>query len=397
MIGQEYALVIDNGKTNYIFSSEGNKYEYKFNGKFASGTVIEPVTIDWSRSGSPGKMTFSLVTPTFVHRSESARVPTLAYDFHNGDKAQFYHNGNKIFSGYVFSKKEDKYGKVDVTCYDQIRYLKASDFFVFENQEFTVGEAIRYIVKERFALRSALDFDATGLKKDGSSYKIPYTIKRNISALDVIDYLLMLERINTAKIYAFFDDCGTLCLKDVEGEDMRFGSHIFGGKLNSKEGTETAIINYTYTEDIDKETYNQVKVVYADAKNDEDSFVVARDPGTISRWGTLQYYFELDTENTFFTIEGAARTMAAYYDRELKKLSFESIGVDRVRGGSMIFVNLPDVGIEGNWLLVDKVTHTYKNSEHTMKVDCRELDMLRLTNGMNLTVEKSFMPEFYNS
>ena len=69
----------------------------------------------WStqRTGQPGKLTF-----TYLRTPESK--------LEEGDVIRFSVNGQLQFYGWVFTRGFDRWGPVDVVCYDRIRYLKAN-------------------------------------------------------------------------------------------------------------------------------------------------------------------------------------------------------------------------------------------------------------------------------
>ena len=64
-----------------------------------NGTVFYPpieegVQIEWERTGSPGKLTFTTIAPS------SGNLV-----FTEGDPVCFYYDDKPIFMGYVFTKK----------------------------------------------------------------------------------------------------------------------------------------------------------------------------------------------------------------------------------------------------------------------------------------------------
>ena len=72
--------------------------------------VKEGVKIEWERTGSPGKLTFTTL-----------KVKDASMSFSEGDQVCFSFDGKPMFMGYVFTKKRDREGEISVTCYDQIR------------------------------------------------------------------------------------------------------------------------------------------------------------------------------------------------------------------------------------------------------------------------------------
>ena len=67
-----------------------------------NNTLIEPpvedgVKIEWERTGSAGKLTFTTI-----------KVPNADMTFSEGDPVKFYYDGKPMFLGFVFTKKRDK-------------------------------------------------------------------------------------------------------------------------------------------------------------------------------------------------------------------------------------------------------------------------------------------------
>jgi len=80
-----------------------------------SGNLIEPAVVDgvrWKtyRTGAPSKLTFSVMA------DEAAK-------FAEGNAVSMLVNGEPLFFGFVFRKKRDKNKIIQVTAYDQLRYL----------------------------------------------------------------------------------------------------------------------------------------------------------------------------------------------------------------------------------------------------------------------------------
>lgn len=81
-------------------------------------TVYAPVTQDeivWTteRKSSPGKLEFKVLKDNIINYEE-------------GNPISFKVNGNKVFYGFVFTKKREKDKIIKTTAYDQLRYLKTN-------------------------------------------------------------------------------------------------------------------------------------------------------------------------------------------------------------------------------------------------------------------------------
>lgn len=60
-------------------------------------------------------------------------------NFQEGAAVRLKVDGKPVFFGFVFSKKRDKDQIIEVTAYDQLRYLNNKDTYVYENKNrFTV-------------------------------------------------------------------------------------------------------------------------------------------------------------------------------------------------------------------------------------------------------------------
>ena len=115
--------------------------DQNFNGKVAiiithktstGYELIKPIVEDgikWEteRQGSPGKLTFKVYDSknNGLNIQEGDGV-TLRYSYTNIDTD--YVN---LFMGYVFTKKRDKDGWINITAYDLLRYLKNKSTYVY--------------------------------------------------------------------------------------------------------------------------------------------------------------------------------------------------------------------------------------------------------------------------
>ncbi len=84
----------------------GNKRTGKMWEVSNSTTTVSYTT---ERTGSPGKLTFTVIKSGDL-------------DFVEGDIVRWSVDGQLIFCGWVFTKSKDRWGVIDVTCYDRIRY-----------------------------------------------------------------------------------------------------------------------------------------------------------------------------------------------------------------------------------------------------------------------------------
>lgn len=296
-----------------------------------SPPIKDGVTIEWERTGSAGKLTFTVVK---VVNGESM-------SFSEGDAVCFYYDNKPIFMGYVFTKKRDREHHIEVTCYDQIRYLKNKYTYVFENK--TATQIIQALAK---------DFNLKTGKMDNTAYVIPAVAEENKSALDIILNVLEESLLNTGNMFTLYDDFGQLTLKD--------SANMVSNVLIFEESAE----NFNYTSSIDDETYNSIVLYY---KGDDNKIQVfnASSASNIKQWGTLRYFEEVKNPTIG---QNKANSLLKLYNRKTRELKVTgAFGSTDVRGGTLIPVrlNLGDI-VTNNYMLVQKVTHKFEENNYTM-------------------------------
>lgn len=308
---------------------------------FDYASITESVSYTTNRNGSAGKLEFSYIWESHVNMTEGAKV-------------EFYADGKEIFLGYVFTIEQERGGRISVTAYDQIRYLKANESYSFVGK--TLGEIIQQI---------AADMQLqTGTLED-TGYIIPVMTKEDTECLDIIEYGLQLTQYNTGKTFVFFDDFGKLSLR--EAKNMMTDVLI---------GNESILTEYTYKSDIDSDTYNQVKLVRPNKETGQGDTYIFQDSETIKKWGLLQKYEKVDENLNEAQISEQGNIMMAYYNRVLKTISVDGVGgVVGLRAGAMVMFKVDDVPElkNGYFLLLDKVKHKFKNDDHTMSIEAKLL------------------------
>ena len=293
--------------------------------------VEEGVKIEWDRSGTPGKLTFKTVN-----------IVKDGISFTEGDRVCFYYDDKCVFVGYIFKKKSDRDKHIEVTCYDQVRYLKNKYSYVFENKSATK------IIK---ALCD--DFNLNTGTMENTNYIIPSIAEENTAAIDIIMDVLEETLLNTGNLFVFYDDAGTLKLTD--------SSKMVSRTLIM----ETTAENYDYSSSIDDETYNQVVLYYKDEDGGTVKVYHASDEDTIRQWGILRYFEEVKTQTS---AQNKANSLLNLYNRKKRELQIKgAFGDISVRGGTLIPIQLDlgDVKVN-NYMVVDKVTHTFNYDQYTM-------------------------------
>lgn len=297
--------------------------------KIQQCVVEEGVVWETQRRKAPGKLTFTVLKDE-------------ALGFQEGNPVIFKYNGNKIFYGFVFTKERQNNDKIKVTAYDQLRYLKNKDTYVFTNK--SAVQILKTI---------AADFKLNFGSADDTRYYIPTLTADNKELFEIIQMALDETTANTGEVYVLYDEFGKLILNNMK--DMR---------LNILIDEETGE-SFSYTTSIDNETYNKIKLVYENKKEGKREIYIAQDTNNINKWGVLQY-FETIQENTNGKLK--ADTLLKQFNRKSRKLSVDkAFGDVRVRGGSSLPVALylGDITV-ANYMVVESVKHTFNESSHLM-------------------------------
>lgn len=299
----------------------------------------QKVTYTTNRTGSPGTLKFT--------------VNASGISFVEGDTVRFSVDGQVIFLGWVFTKSRDRYAVIDVTCYDQLRYLKASASYCFVGR--TAGQIIREI---------AQDFQLQVGALDDTGYAIPTLVKEDKSCLDIISAAIQNTLLATGKLYTFFDDAGALSLREA-------GAMVARGVV----GEGSLLLDYTYKTDIDEHTYNSIKLVRPNEATGRGDVFQAVDSGNIARWGLLQLYQTVDEALNSAQAAAKSKSMLSYYNRRWRTLKVSALGLNGVRAGQMLMMDVPNLGDINLFglVLLEKVTHTYEHDTHTMDFEVREL------------------------
>lgn len=307
-------------------------------GKWFLPAVQEDVTWDLNRKGAPGKLTFKVL-----------KDKTL--EFIEGDEVRARYGGTDFFFGFVFTKKRNKDNTISVTAYDQLRYLKNKDTFEYHDKK--ASEVIKELAE---------DFELKIGEIDDTEFVIEKRRESNATLFDMMQNALDLTMVQDKKIYVLYDDVGKLMLKDIEKL-----------KLDLLIDAETAE-DFSYESNIDKDTYNLIKLVVDDKKSgthqeifspaDTTDYVNSK---TRKQWGVLQYYEELNGKSKQDPQE-RANQMLMLHNRVKRTLSISgAFGDIRVRAGTILYVNLDlgDVKLT-KAVIVENIKHKFSNNQYTM-------------------------------
>lgn len=301
--------------------------------------VIEGIEWSTERKNAPGKLVFKVLKDDVL-------------DFSEGSPVRMRVDGENVFFGFVFKQQRAKDQIITVTAYDQLRYLKNKDTKVYEGK--TAAQFTRMIAED-FSLN-------VGVLED-TEYVIESRVEENTSLFEMIANALDMTLTNTGEMFVLYDDFGKLTLKSLYS--MYVG--VPGAYLMIDEETGE---NFDYTSSIDDNTYNKIKLTYDNESSGKREIYIAQDSANMNRWGILQYF---DTLQKGENGQAKADALLELYNKKTRNLKIKNaIGDNRVRGGSMVVINLNlgDVKLK-NWMLVEKCSHTYNEGEHWMDLTLR--------------------------
>lgn len=301
--------------------------------------VEDGVKWETDRRGSAGKLTFK------CYSDKDNNV-----NFAEGDTVELrYRHHTKgwiiVFNGYVFTKKRKKDGWIDVTAYDQLRYLKNKATYKYTNKK--ASDVIKMISN---------DYGYPLGDVENTSYVIGERLEDDQSCFDIIQNALDLTLISTKDIYVLYADQGKIHLKNA----LNMYTDVV---IN-----ESTAEDFEYSSSIDKETYNEVELYYDNDKTNKREYFNARSKSAVNQWGLLRYTESLSTHGN---AQDKATQMLKLYNRPTQELKVSgAFGDCDCRGGASVVVNLNlgDTTVN-NYMLIEKATHTFKSGEYRMDLE----------------------------
>ena len=272
-------------------------------------------------------------------------VYKINLEIEEGDVVQFIYKDKKVFFGFIFAIEKSKDDFIKVKAYDQLRYLKNKDTFIYSK---TTCTNLLKTIASKFGLNLG-DLDDTRLPVTRSD--------DNKTLFDIIQNNLDETLMTLGDMYILYDDFGKLNLKDA---------HYLRNNLLICEVTAG---DFNYKTSIDGDTYNQVKLVYENEEAGTREVYMAKDSNNINKWGLLQHY---DTTDNPDSAAEKANQLLKLYNTKQKSLSIKNaLGDPSVRAGFMLLCKLKidsETTIE-SWMLIDKCKQTFYSEYSVMDLN----------------------------
>lgn len=297
--------------------------------------LVTDATWKTSRIGKPGSFDFTMLQDS-------------KYIINNGDIVAVKYDDKPLFYGYVFTVGRSEEETIKIKAYDQIRYLTATDTYVFKN---TTAAAIVKRIANDFGLKWGHIVD--------TKYAIPSMVEDGQKLIDIIDKGFALTNINTGSIYVFYDDYGKLAVQNVK--DMMLDIVI---------GDQSLMTGFTFEKSIDKDTYNRIKLVRDNKKTGKRDVHIAQDSANIAKWGRLQHYQKVDENMNDAQIKKLLDQLAKSKNMETKTLKLEALGDPSVRAGCYLHVEIEELAINQLYL-VEECSHKFSGDDYTLSVELK--------------------------
>lgn len=292
--------------------------------------VLDGMKVVWERKGTPGKLTFEAKYDKKYKTAEGNYVLVTV------DKLKFFY-------GFIFTQSTSKDGIISYTVYDQLRYLKNKDTLLYKKK---TADQVITMIAGKFGLKCG--------KLESTGYKIPKKVEENVTLFDAILNALDETMMVKNEVYTLYDKVGKLQLS--KPGSMKVNTCLIDNETGQ---------DFEYKTSIDTDVYNQIKLIYKNNKNACAEVYMARDKKNINKWGVLQY---TDTIEDPDIGKLKSQALLVLYNSLCRTLTVKGvIGNKKVRAGSLVPVTLKlnDFKVS-NYMLVEKVTHTFKNREYTM-------------------------------
>lgn len=306
-----------------------------------SEIVADGIQWETSSESQPGKLTFKMLRDVAMYIPE-------------GSPVSFKFNDQKVFFGYIFKVSEDEDDFISYTAFDQMRYLKNKDTYVFSSDT----------ASNRF-IRLCNDFKLKYRVDTPSWFACPPSVKDNATLFSMIEEAIDHTLINSSNWHVIYDDFGTLVFSSYAA----MATTIFVGDRGG-------LTKFSYERSIDSDSFNQVKLVQENKETKKRDVYIVKDSRNISRWGLLQHFETVDEKANSVQIRTRAENLLKVKNRKTQKLTLGSLDGDvKARAGAGIVIAVSDLVHEGlnepKYYMVTKATHTFNNNDHTMNLEVR--------------------------
>lgn len=255
-------------------------------------------------------------------------------------------NDEGIFYGYVVKISQTEKDKVSITAYDQTWYLK-------KNKETYVFSGLR---ADQIVKRIATDFELKTGTLANTGYSIPSMIEDGQTLFDIVLKAIDHTLVNTGKMFVLWDDFGSLTITDVEA-----------AKLDLFVGDDSLATGFTYSSEIDSDTYNKIKLVQDNKATGKRDVYIFQDSNSMTFWGILQNYEVVDEAMNEGQIKELGGKMLELYNRPSRSFEVSAISDLSVRAGRALFIGIDAVKVN-SFFIVEEASHDLLKETMNLKL-----------------------------
>ena len=372
-------------------------------------TLVHNIEHTTSLYGQPGKLTLNL-----------KKDPNNVLQISCGSVISFWYDDIPIFYGFVFRIGTNSTEDYKIIAYDKMRYLQNHDYMLIKDMSLidvftTICNQLQFEYKilgqaknqksllneKHFADTSYFDMLQYAITESNNSRITTKVMNDDGSFTD--NYYSETMKNQTPVLFFIRDNFGTLELNDINSnvkfrrinnDEGKSKLGWYGGKLVSYNefnapqlepliiGDESLLTDYEYTLDIDKETYNEVYVMYDDPNNKtkkvNDRDITTSDGKLLkyakddkeskNKYGTLRRIENVKSVMTEAQIKQYAQLLLDNYSGPSRTMKIEALGFNGINAGDGFVFRLNKLGIE-NMVYVISATHHYNADIHTMTLE----------------------------
>lgn len=285
--------------------------------------------------GQPGKLTTS-----------TEKDINIVLRLTNGSRMSVIIDGVGIFFGYVFEIETSEESSYKILAYDQLRYLKNSEYYITKNQ--TASQIFEMICKE-WQLKYNIKY--------APKFVCPLFNHEDKTLSSIIDYGIKQTLINENKKCFIRDDFGVIVFSELQQE-----------KTDLIIGEKSLLTNYTHKKSIDTDTFNEVKLVRDNEETGKRDVWIVFDSNNQKRWGKLRLLQKADKNLNEAEVAELANNLLKLKNKETKSLKLTTIGDKRLKVGMGFVLYIERLEIK-QYVWITTIAHTYTNDFHNMVIE----------------------------
>lgn len=267
--------------------------------------------------------------------------------FEPGQLVTLWQDDKAVFRGYIFTV-EFKYGRYKLVCYDRTRYLLNKDSKIFYNQK--ASDIVKNILNccgQPMGTMADIPYIVPLLSFNGERY------------LDMIGTVLHLAEQHLSKRYVLYDKTGNLTL--IALQNTALDVKLTGGN---------AVFDAGRTVSVDSDVFSEVKLTKYSVDNPRFQSYTAKNAALEAKYGKLRYYEQVEIDYGYSQMQRLANSILSFHATPKKTINLTALGDIRCIAGFRPYIYLPQIGVDGVYL-IRRAVHTISGEAgHIMQLEC---------------------------